>query len=499
MSFDRFRAATRTFRFRLMVWNAGVVLLTAVVTLIGVREGVRRALLSEMDQILIEDAQEIGLALGSSNPILPEEMQDFINRKAQGHKKHGWFARLLDKTGKQIWVSDNAPAESISKVPLVNLRPVSRSGDRVVQLDLTDRNGQPLRLRVGASLDFLDRDMAVIDRLVAVAVAVVFFAAPLLGYWLAGRTTQTLRQLIRTTANLRPTRLEERLPIRETGDELDQLSQTFNGLLDRIADYLQHRRDFLANSAHELRTPVAAIRSTVEVALGADRTKEEYEELLSEVIEECHALEVLVNQLLLLAETEGDRMGIHGERVPFDSIVRTATDMFRALAESRDIELKLTRCTTTVVEGNRHHLRQVLNNLLDNAIKFTLPGGEIEITLERQANQAVLKVRDTGIGISTADLPHVFDRFFRCDKARTHTLEFRGTGLGLSICQAVIAAHRGYLFVESEEGKGTCFTAVLPCVLPESSAPALDAPALEAPVSEPPVESQPALPPVESR
>jgi two-component system, OmpR family, heavy metal sensor histidine kinase CusS len=489
MSFDRYRAAMRTFRFRLMVWNAGVVLLTAVVTLIGVREGVRRALLSEMDQILIEDAQEIGLTLGDVNPILPDEMQEFINRKAQGHKKHGWFARLIYQKGKQLWASDDALPETESKIPMVNLKPISRAGDRVVQLDLTDRRGQSLHLRVGASLDFLDRDMSVIDRLVAMAVAVVLLAAPLLGYWLAGRTTETLRQLIRTTANLRPTRLDERLPIRKTGDELDQLSQTFNGLLDRIADYLEHRRDFLANSAHELRTPVAAIRSTVEVALGADRTKEEYEELLSEVIEECHALEVLVNQLLLLAETEGDRMGIHGERVPFDSIVRTATEMFRALAESREIELKLTRCTASIIEGNRHHLRQVLNNLLDNAIKFTLPGGQIEVSLERQGRQAVLKVRDTGIGMSSEDLPHIFDRFFRCDRARTHTLDIRGTGLGLSICQAVVSAHRGHLYVESEEGKGTCFTAVLPCVLPETSTPAL----------EPSADAQPALPPVESR
>src|SRR5690606_38083866 len=145
---------------RLMVWNAGVVLLTAVVTLIGVREGVRRALLSEMDQILIEDAQEIGLTLGDVNPVLPNEIQEFINRKAQGHKKHGWFARLIDQAGQEVWASANAPPEISSKLQMENLTPASHGGDRVVQLNLDDRSGQTLRLRVGASLSFLDRDMA---------------------------------------------------------------------------------------------------------------------------------------------------------------------------------------------------------------------------------------------------------------------------------------------------------------------------------------------------
>ena len=471
MFFDRFKGLTRSLRFRLMVWNAVVVLLTAIVTLIGVREGLRRALLNEMDQILTEDAVEIGLTITDTSPTETSAVREFIHRKAQGHKKHGWFARLVDHRGQLVWSSDDAFAAASPEQPLANMQPASRGGNRLVQLKLTDQQGNALHLIVGASLDFLDRDMALIDRLVAVAVAIVFIAAPLVGYWLAGRTTRILRQLIRATAALRPARLEERLPLRHTGDELDQLSRTFNGLLDRIAEYLRHRRDFLANSAHELRTPLAAIRSSVEVALNADRTKEEYEELLAEVIQECQALETLVNQLLLLAETEGERMKTIGERVPLDSIVRAAVEMFRALAESRDIELWLPRCEAIVVEGNRHHLRQVLNNLLDNAIKFTLPGGVVSVSLERQAQQAILKVADTGVGVRADDLPLIFDRFYRCDKARSHSVEVRGTGLGLSICQAVVGAHGGTLTVESVEGQGTCFTAQLPCASPESPTP----------------------------
>ena len=172
----------------------------------------------------------------------------------------------------------------------------------------------PVIIRVGTSLSLIDDDLNRIDRLVLISAAVVFVAAPLLGYWLAGRMTGYLAEVIHTAARLHPDQLQERLPLRGTDDELDQLAKTINLLLDRIARHLQERRDFLANAAHELRTPLAAIRSSAEVALGGDRSAEEYEELLGEIIEEGIALEALVNQLLLLSETEADWLKLRGER-----------------------------------------------------------------------------------------------------------------------------------------------------------------------------------------
>jgi two-component system heavy metal sensor histidine kinase CusS len=464
MFLDRLRGQFKTLRFRLMAWNAAVVLLTAVATLVGLREGVRYTLIHEMDELLLEDVKEIRLAIRELNYPQSNELYEELDRKARGHMHHGWFVRLMDEGGNELWSSPNAPLQLSMQIPVGDLTPISFGGYRVVQSRPTDARPPAVTVRVGSSLELLSADMSRIDRLVAAAAGVVLLVAPLVGYWLAGRATRPLAQIISTTERLRPTKLDERLPLRHSGDELDQLSHTVNRLLDRIGLYLEEKRDFLANAAHELRTPLAAIRSSIEVALNSNRTLEEYEELLNELIDESSTLEVLVNQLLLLAETDADRLKIHNDLVVLDSIVARSVEMFQGVAEFRGIELRSSPMPPAAVEGNRHHLRQVLNNLLDNAIKFTPRGGRIFVSLQAddESRQVVLQVKDSGVGIAADDLPHVFERFYRGDKSRIRDAESRGTGLGLSICQAVIQSHGGQIAATSTPGQGTTMTVTLP-------------------------------------
>ncbi len=169
-------------------------------------------------------------------------------------------------------------------------------------------------------------------------------------------------------------------------------------MLDRIADYLAERRDFLANSAHELRSPVAAIRSTAEVALGSQRSKEEYETLLWDIVEECESLEVLVNQLLLLAETENLSIRLQGELVNLSTVVERACDMFQAAADARGVSLQVQSQPEVIVEGHEHHLRQVLNNLIDNALKFTPEGREVLVELRARTARLFSSYRIPALG-----------------------------------------------------------------------------------------------------
>jgi signal transduction histidine kinase len=306
--------------------------------------------------------------------------------------------------------------------------------------------------------------MARIDRTVMIAISLVLILAPAIGYWLASRAVRPVRAITRTAAKLRPSHLEERLPIRGTNDELDRLAQTVNGLLDRIALDVQQKRDLLANAAHELRTPMAAIRSSVEVALNSSRSAEEYEELLVEIIDQGASLETLVNQLLLLSETETEHLKQDFYFVPLDVVVSRAVDMFQGVAESRSIELTL-QCNSGVqVYGNANLLRQLANNLIDNAIKYTPAGGHVRVALsvDPQHETAIFSVADSGIGIAPADVPHVFERFFRADRSRTRFKDTIGTGLGLSICQAVVTAHGGSIQCHSEVSAGTVMTVTLP-------------------------------------
>jgi heavy metal sensor kinase len=342
------------------------------------------------------------------------------------------------------------------------------------QETLKTLDNQSVTVRVGALLDFLARDMRRIDSIALMVVIAMLVLAPLGGYWLAGRATHPLGEMIHTMARLRPDQLRERLQIRQTGDELDQLSQSFNKLLDKIAAYLEQNRDSLANAAHELRTPLAAIRSSIEVCLNEDRSSEDYKDLLANVIEQCSSLETLVNQLLLLAETEADRLKTVGNYVDFHHLIERCIDMFRGVADFKGIKLVLEPLPPTFLEGNRHHLRQLLNNLVDNALKFTSEGETVTVALRRDeaARRCILTVADTGPGIPPQELPHIFERFYRGDKSRQRDQLTKGTGLGLCICQAVVHAHGGTIGVSSQVNQGTTFSVTLPLLPPEALAAA---------------------------
>ena len=486
MSFDRINATLRSLRFRLMLLNAIVVLLASMGTLIGLRAGMRFALVHELDQILSEDLEEIELDLAEAGSPNSSILSSQLNRKARGHVQHRWFVQIRDMNpittalegnestdpaieklapAKNLWQSVNVPTE-LEFGPIEATVPKTVGGYRLLDRIGKLSDNSAVRIRVGASMNLIDRDLTLIDQIIGIAFGLGLVIAPLGGFWLAGRVTRPLATIINTADRLRPEELSERLPMRGTGDELDHLSHTLNLLLDRIANFLQQRKDFLANAAHELRTPLAALRSTAEVALRSQRSAQEYQELLGTIVEESESLELLVNQLLLLAETEADTetLMLTGEPVAMVELIERSCDMFVGVAESRSIELSYKIVRPSIVKGNRHHLRQVINNLIDNSLKFTPAGGRVFITLDvdMSTTMACFSVQDTGVGIAIDEKPRLFDRFYRGDRSRRRDAVTRGTGLGLSICQAIVKGHGGTLSVESQIGQGSCFLVSLP-------------------------------------
>jgi heavy metal sensor kinase len=453
-----------TLRFRLTVWNTAVVLVFVLTTLWGVREGLRFVLWREADDLLGEDAREIERIIEESYPNL-QKIKDELDRKATTHTHRGLHIRIFDETGAVEFTTPNAPA-----VPFpiglfqYGMTPITAGHYRLVHLILDSPNLPRYKIRIGTSFKPLEEDIEQVTELLIVVGSVTLLISPVGGYWLAGRATRPIAHIIDTTARLHPSSLSERLPLRGTGDELDRLSATINGFLDRIGRYLEQNRDFTANAAHELRSPLAAIQNSLEVALNADRTTDEYKELLGEILDECGGLRVLVNQLLLLAENDAGTLHAATDSVELDGVVRKAYDMFLGVAEAADIDLKIRVLEPVRVAGDAGRLRQVVNNLIDNAIKFTRAGGTVEVRLGLAAADGTvrLSVSDTGSGIPPADVPHIFDRFYRGDKGRHRDRRTRGTGLGLAICQSIIAAHSGRIEVASAVNEGTTMTVILP-------------------------------------
>jgi signal transduction histidine kinase len=465
MRFGRLKAIFGTLRVQLVIWITVVVTLMVMATMLVVREVVYRTLLYEFDQVLLGDSLEVSLML---KQIPSDQMIRALNRKAMGHAHQGWFVEIFDEEGTPIWTSDHIP-QSLPEPELVKGKPVFQDVDaeeNLYRMLLTHLVQENWWIRLGSSRQSLVEDVELLNRIMLLATLLIVLVTPVGAYALAGRATRPLAWIIATTARSQPEKLDERLPIRGSDDELDQLSSTINGMLDRIASYIARHRDFIANAAHELRSPLAAIRTTVEVALNRPRSQEEYQHLLTDVMVECSRLGTLVNRLLLLAEGDAGRLMGREQQVRLDKLVQEAVDMFRAVAESQEIDLRIPHLETVLVEGNEVHLRQVIRNLIDNAIKFNLPPGQvnIEVRHDPEKKQAYLVVSDTGIGIASENKERIFDRFYRGDKSRNRDDGPGGYGLGLSICQLIVRSLGGEILVKSQGGQGSTFTVVLPTV-----------------------------------
>jgi heavy metal sensor kinase len=462
MPFGPLERRLHTLRFRLTFWNTAAIILVVLATLFGLREGLRWTLLRELDTLLSEDVEEVRLVLERYYPVT-EQVRDELERKAKSHRQRGWYVRIFAADGAELLASTGAPDVTVPALRPVPRQPFTVGDYRLVQrgVRLSGAGGPELVVRVGSGLAGIDEDVLRLTEMILVAAAVIVVVAPLSGYFLAGRATRPLGTILRTTARLRPDRLVERLPLRGSGDELDRLSATINGLLDRLADHLARQRDFVANAAHELRSPLAAMRTTLEVALEHDRSPEEYRELLADVVEESAGLGKLVNQLLLLAEGDAGLLQAGGGSARLDKLAERSVEMFQGIAEQRGVALAAPELAPATVQGDEAHLRQVVHNLIDNALKFTPAGGRVAVEVGTRGGQAVLRVSDSGRGIDQLDLPHVFDRFYRADKARSRELPGGGSGLGLSICHAIVTAYGGHIGVESRPGHGTAVTAVL--------------------------------------
>lgn len=463
MRFEPLKHLPRTLRFQLTFWNTIVILVLVACTLWGVREGLRWTLLNELDAMLIEDVKEVQLTIDGFGPNW-DQLATELGPKVISNSDRGWFVRVFSPSGELLWSSENAPEVSVPMAQAIKVGAYNRENYRLLQRAIpAGKRSPPLIVRVGVRRDPVDEDVFRLTEMMLMAFAFILLAAPLSGYWLAGRATRPLATILQTTARLHPDNLSERLPLRGSGDELDQLSATMNGMLDGLAAHLEQQRSFVANAAHELRSPLTAMRTAIEVALERDRSAAEYRELLTDTIEECIGLGNLINHLLLLAEGDAGLLHADGE-VRLDQLVQRSVDMFQGIAEQRGVTLIAEASKPVLVPGNRVHLREVIHNLVDNALKFTPSGGSVnvEVSAPPDAPGVQLRVCDTGSGIPADDLPKVFERFYRADKSRQRSQPIGGNGLGLSICQAIVHSYGGEINVASTLGKGTTVTVSLP-------------------------------------
>ncbi|HUL43255.1 MAG TPA: ATP-binding protein [Bacteroidota bacterium] len=281
------------------------------------------------------------------------------------------------------------------------------------------------------------------------------------GWWLANKSLKPVDEITRTAKEITAQNLDRKIPERPVNDEFGRLVSTFNEMILRLRNSFDQIRQFSGDASHELRTPLTIMRGEVELALRRPKDPDEYRRVLVSNLEEIQRLSRIVDNLLTLSKAEFGRGEIlMMEQVNLHDLVSELYEDCEVIATKKNIALQLTKNEDVIIPGDRIKLRQLLMNLVDNAIKYTPEGGRITLISERQNGNAVIRVNDTGIGIPKEEQRNIFDRFYRVDKARSR--ELGGSGLGLSIAKWIAELHRGRIEVESEPARGSKFTVTLP-------------------------------------
>ncbi|HEV2399667.1 MAG TPA: ATP-binding protein [Candidatus Sulfotelmatobacter sp.] len=454
---------------RLMLWYVAVFALGELVfgaTMFFVLRSNLYDLVDDGAENQIEDLKNFLQAQKKDAP--PAELRYEMTRAYSMEHSGDFLAVYLD-TGEPLYKSAFLQAHESVLVPVGRVNRRSYRSRRV--------GNQPFR--------FIYQKLTANDRVYVVEMGVpaddavdtlhefrsyLLMFAPLLllvaagvGYWMSRKALAPVDQLVQTARVVGGANLSSRLPKLNTGDELQRLSDTLNEMLERIESAFLRVTEFTADASHELRTPVSLIRTEAELALRRSRGEAEYRESLQHVLSEAERTTKLIEQLLELARADSGREILEIKPVHLDEALRGIFQGWKQVSTVREIQFTADiRAGSTFIMGDETMLRRVVDILLDNAFKYTPSHGSVQLALEQNAQNAVITVQDSGVGISEEDQSKIFERFYRVDKARSRSQG--GTGLGLSIAQWIVTQHRGTITVTSRASEGATFRIELPMI-----------------------------------
>lgn len=460
---SRFR---NSLTFRLTLWYGGTFAVCSFVAFFLFYTLITSVIREKTDHDLINQAGQFSTVLSRSGIEAAENLALF-EAQAAGVKKI--FFRLLYPTGQAFSSSNMAYWKEIavSKEAIEEL--LAGAGPVFETIIMTTRKEEVrilyamispgVILQVGQSMENYTRIFDAFREIFFITMALLIGLATGIGWFIARRAVSGVEAITKTAQGISGGTLEKRVPVKDRGDEIDQLAMTFNQMLDRIGSLVAEIRQMGDDIAHDLKNPIARIRGMAEITLTTGKTTAEFEAMAASAIEECDRLLDIINTMLMISKTEAGVEKPSHEKIDLTGLVREACELFGTTAEDRGLTLSCNVPEQCVIAGDARMIQRLLSNLLDNAIKYTSAGGQVEVSLSPGEGQSVaLTVKDTGVGISAEDLPLIFERFYRGDRSRSES----GTGLGLSLARAIARAHGGDITVESRPSGGSVFTAILP-------------------------------------
>jgi heavy metal sensor kinase len=426
----------------------------------------RQQLLGAVDSGLQEELREITNEIG-----LARQLPEMLAETQRRFLEHGvYHFQMADSNGKILFQSRAlerhpplvAPSENAASDLQFDTRDLPELGPCRVVASAVDGPGGRYVVLAATSLEPFERQMSLLMTVLLASGPIALLSGIGGGYTLARRALSPVDRIVEVANRITATDLHQRVEVLNPNDELGRLAQTFNALIDRLQKAIEEMRRFTADAAHELRTPLAVLRSGIEVALRAPRTDSEYRQALQAAVDETNRLTRLAEQLLFLSRQEAGMMQIDREEMRLDALLKDVAEQFATRADEAGVTLVVEPLAAWTVRGDDVRLSQVFYNVLDNAIKYTPRGGRITVRGRAVDDRVEIEIEDTGSGISPQHTPHVFKRFYRAEPARNG--EPDGSGLGLAIAQSAIVAHGGTISIQSRSGDGTVVEISLPRV-----------------------------------
>jgi heavy metal sensor kinase len=463
---------TRSLRFRLVAWYAAV--MSAAFVVLGALTFVvlRHYLYANLKDIQSWRARQIADTLlvdasPTNDAWIAAQVKSLYAPEATGR-----FIRITRADGHVVYASGKTKDEGFdpSGIQMPPKRPdrefyrreILSDGKelQIAELRSAGADGGDYLVEVGALTAPIQNMLHRALLFLAMGLPTVLLVAVGGGYFLVQRALAPVGGITRKAEAITQHNLSDRLPVARTGDELERLSVSLNHMISRLEDAVQNSKRFVADASHELRTPLTVLRAELENLAQDSRLGAEGQETIGSMLEETERLAGIVEGLVALSRLDAGDAQTEWVRFDLAALAATTADQMSLLAEDKGISLECEAEPETEVEGDRARLKQVVVNLLDNAIKYTPVGGVIRLRVGRVNGHALLQVADTGMGIPGDAIPHVFDRFFRVDKVRSR--DRGGAGLGLAIIKSICAAHGANVEVESSVGRGSCFRVILP-------------------------------------
>lgn len=460
----------RSIRARLTLWTMGILTLIFLVMGGAAYGFLSYSLIQEVDNSLKGVAGVLAkrnLATGRS--LFSSDVEE-IFRRFFGFSPWRPYFQMLDprERGAQPGRPQDSRSVEISKEALENARKGLPTYEtvkgsepyplRLLTAPVMKRGTTVNIIRVGTSLENVFRTKTRFLIVMAGLLPVGLLLSWAGGWLLSRRALQPVDRMAEAARHISAEHLQERVEGTGAGDELDRLALTLNQMLTRLDEGVSRIRRFTADASHELQTPITSLRGEIEVALRSPRSPEEYRETLKSALEEIEHITGLVDGLLILARADSGMLKMDSREVDLGELVEEVYWRMKVFAEERSVTLEAGPPGNVPFRGDRERIRRLLVNLVDNAVKYTEPGGRVFLSLEAGENQVKLTVSDTGRGIPPAEQDSIFQPFYRSEEVVAE----RGSGLGLSISKSIAEAHGGRILVESSPGTGSTFQVILP-------------------------------------